>query len=190
MSIAQILRLAALGSLIAASTARAEPCEHRFGPQRDVGTVSWWDQQLSIAACEPLPRIRIGDRDQLVDAVAALERAAAHSISIYRAALAMAPEPQRLLAAYQLGQLQLAIVIRSRAAIAVPRTVDPEVTYHARSLHDALEPMLLGHLREAVHAFGTAHDIAEAIPAGVPADPVVRGIVAEVRERLDSIDCN
>ena len=175
----QILRVVLVGMLVVAGSARAAPVESK----------AWWGMIMTDAANEPAPELaRVTDRAQLPEVVAKLEQSEARAFAIYRAALARGPQDVRLVAAYHLGAAHLSIAVRARASIASVDFTDPEALNHYRSLHRALEPLIAHHVRDAVAAFQTANAIAEDIPSGTPADPVVRWIVGAVQELLDTID--
>lgn len=171
MKTAHDLLIPLLGVLVTASSAAASPREcRRFEGDR-------WDQRLSLAGClrtAPLART-IEDPELLRGYVAYLESTATRPVDIYRDAIARGPFEVRLIAAYQLGQTYLDLIVRARS------TVPP-------SLEHELDPLLAGLAQQAIAGFTIAWAIAGELPAGVPCDDVVRNVIAGTQAQLDAIE--
>ena len=134
-----------------------------------------WDQRLSFAACLRTARpARVTDPEQLRGYVAHLAASVDQPVEIYRDAIARGPLEVRLLAAYQLGETYLDLVVRARSS------VPPEL------IRD-LDPLLVGFERQAAAGFTSAWAIGNEIPSGVPADEVVRNIIADTRTALETL---
>ncbi len=170
MKIANHLLLPLLAIGAAAGTAAAGPRECRsLDGER-------WDQHLAYAGClRSAPLARLTDPEQLRPFVARLESDVERSIGIYRDAMARAPWEMRLLAAYQLGQTYVDLVVRARNA--VDARTRPE-----------LEPLLVPYIRDAQTAFTQAWAVGEELPAGVACDDLVRNLVAGTRDALDTLE--
>jgi len=156
----------------AAGSAAATPRECRaFEGDR-------WDQRLSLAGCLRTlgPNRRVTDPELLRGYVAYLASSVDRPVEIYRDAIARGPWEVRLLAAYQLGQTYVDLLVRARNAIAgLPLSRD-------------LEPLLVPFERDAVAAFTTAWAIGGELPSGVACDDLVRHVIADTREALDAIE--
>ncbi len=153
-----------------AGSAAASPREcRRFEGDR-------WDQRLSLAGCLRTPGSHhtVTDPEQLRGYVAYLESTVTRPIEIYRDAIARGPWEVRLLAAYQLGQTYIDLMVRARLA--------------APGLQHDLEPLLEPLRRDAVAAFTTAWATGNELPSGVACDDLVRNLIAGTREALDAIE--
>lgn len=154
----------------AAGSAAASPREcHQWQGDR-------WEQRLSLAGClrTPAARLRVTDPEQLRGYVAYLESTVTRPVEIYRDAIARGPWEVRLVAAYQLGQTYVDLMVRARTA--------------APGMQRDLEPLLLPLRREAVAAFTTAWATGNELPSGVACDDLVRNVIAGTREALDAIE--
>lgn len=139
-----------------------------------------WNQRVSLAGClvntsAALPPA--GEARQLGALVASLDDSVKRATGIYRDAMAHAPRPVRMLAAFGLGSTLRGVAVRARSAI--PPSSDP-VAHLA--LHQALEPLLASDLREAAAAFAEVDRLAREAPADAAANPVLGHIVAAARE--------
>lgn len=80
----------------------------------------------------------------------------------------------RLLAAYQLGQTYVDLVVRARNAV-------------GEKERSGLEPLLVPYEKDAVVAFTQAWAIGEELPSGKPCDELVRNVLADAYDELDTI---
>ncbi len=154
----------------AAGSAAASPREcHRWQGDR-------WEQRLSLAGClrTSAAHFRVTDPEQLRGYVAYLESTVTRPVEIYRDAIARGPWEVRLVAAYQLGQTYVDLMVRARIA--------------APGMQHDLEPLLLPLRREAVAAFTTAWAAGNELPSGIACDDLVRNVIAGTREALDAIE--
>jgi hypothetical protein len=199
MKIAQPILAASALLAVVASTARAD-AEHAGAEpvQLDAATVPEacrpylavpsdakselmvWNQRMSLAAClidttAALPSA--SEPGQLRALVGGLEDSVQRSTAIYRDAMAHAPLPIQMVAAYGLGSVSRNLVVRARAAIA-PST-DP--------LRRALEPLLAGHAHDAAAAFAEVDRLAKQSPASVSRNPVLTSIVTAARSELAAL---
>ena len=138
-----------------------------------------WDQQLSLAACTASVDLApVTEPEQLAAMVARLEQAYAGAIEAARDAQSLAPPQLRIVGAYALGNAYLAIVVRARAAIAIPRDA-PDYVARLRAMHRALEPLLEHDRRAAIAAFDEVAFLGEDYPT--ERDPVTATLVHRAR---------
>ena len=169
MKTANHLLLPLLAVCAAAGSAAAGPRECRaLDGER-------WDQHLAYAGClRTAPPARLSDPEQLRPFVARLESDVERSIGIYRDAIARAPWEMRLLAAFQLGQTYVDLVVRARNAV-------------GEKERPALEPLLVPYEKDAVVAFTQAWAIGSELPSGKPCDDLVRNLLAATYDALETI---
>lgn len=159
------------------------PCrQHLAVPAGSASELRVWSQRLSLAACEqgavaaPAPT---SDPAKFRELVESLESAMQPSTAIYRDAMAHGPPQIRMLAAFGAGMTAVNLMVRARSAIPASRDVQ-----HNLALHNALEPLLAGHARDADAAFTEVDRLATEFPADASANPVVKSIVASARAKL------
>jgi len=163
-----LLPLLAVAQAAGSAAASPRECRRWHGDR--------WDQRLSLAGCLRTPgtQLRVADPEQLRGYVAYLESTVTRPVEIYRDAIARGPWEVRLLAAYQLGQTYVDLMVRAREA--------------APGLSHDLEPLLVPLRRDAVAAFTTAWAAGDELPAGVACDDLVRNVIAGTREALETIE--
>lgn len=136
-----------------------------------------WNQGLSLAGCaqdSSIPTVR--DADSLAAMIAEMKQRATPSVLIYLDVLQHAPAEAQLRAAYQIGLVEVSLVVRARTAIA--QADDARGELHAR-----LEPMLEPAQQIARLCFYAIVRAAAEDPT-VISNEVDRGIVATSRELL------
>jgi hypothetical protein len=112
-----------------------------------------WQQRLSLATCEQphtVPMVASSSL-QLRALVDDLERAVQPSAAIYRDAMTRGPVAIRSRAAHELGDAYMNVVVLARTAVAPDSTL---------LVHNDLEPMLAGFVRDAGLAYAAADRLA------------------------------
>lgn len=141
------------------------------------GDTMAWNQVLSLAACMQDATIASASTPaELTHALDQLEDALGLPMWIYLRALEKGPVSVQLRAAYQLGMMQVAFMVRARASI--PAT---DVKLHAR-LEKQLEPSA----RIAWTAFDAVDRAATSNPE-LARDPVAKGMVRSARTMLHAL---
>jgi hypothetical protein len=136
-----------------------------------------WNQTLSFAGCiQDSSLVQVDDPKQLEEMVATYARALAPSIMLYFGTIEYGPDAAQLRAAYQLGMMHVALVVRARNSL--PAT--------DRALHRDLEPLLAPAVQTAQLAFALIDEAERENPAIAP-DPVTKGMVRSAREMLKTI---
>lgn len=136
-----------------------------------------WNQTLSFANCiQDSSLVQVDDPEQLEEMVATYARALAPSIMLYFGTIEYGPDAAQLRAAYQLGMMHVALIVRARNSL--PAT--------DRELHKDLEPLLAPAVQTAQLAFALIDEAERENPAIAP-DPVTKGMVRSAREMLKTI---
>jgi len=155
-----------------------------------------WNQMLSLAACVQEPSLaHVADPEQLNGMVDELFAGIAPSMLIYLDALAHAPGPMQLRAAYHVALAHVALVTRARLSIlpppdslatavvsTAPRNRASALRYH--ELQTELEPLLDGAMQTARIALIVIDRAATADPSLAP-DAVTRNMVTTARAMLE-----
>jgi hypothetical protein len=138
-----------------------------------------WDQQLSLAACATAVDVApVSDPAQLPAMVAQLEDAYSGAIDAARDAQSLAPPQLRIVGAFALASAHLAIVVRARAAIEIPRDA-PDYLARLHAMHRVLEPLLASDLRAARASFDEVGYLGEDYPQA--RDAVTATLVSRAR---------
>jgi hypothetical protein len=167
---------------IDSQTVPAQCRQYLAAPAGSASELRVWSQRLSLAACQqdtiaaPAPT---SDPAKFRGLVESLDSAMQPSTAIYRDAMAHGPPQIRMLGAFGVGMTAVNLMVRARSAIPASRDFE-----HNLALHNALEPLLAGHARDADAAFAEVDRLATEFPADVSANPVVKSIVAGVRAKL------
>lgn len=148
-----------------------------------------WQQRVSLAACrQSISLAPVADAPGLLAALDHLDRAMAPSIAIYRDAMARAPDPIRIQAAYGLGLTYIDTMVRARDLIR-SRAAYGGATYggawldRPALLRAMLEPLLVAKREAALAAFDEVARIAEIDPAAARANPAVVYAIADARAK-------
>jgi hypothetical protein len=170
-------RISIAVAVLVFATAESAPQECRqyeWLPADRRGTTLAWNQVLSLASClQDASTPRVTNVGELAPMVATTFRRLAPAMMLDLAALQRGPESVQLRAAYQIGMIYVAAIVRARAAIASD-------ALGARALRAELEDMLASAKRTARIVF-VAIDRAVADDPTIDRDPVAHYMIESSR---------
>ena len=141
------------------------------------GDTLGWNQVLSLGGCMQDNSLATATTSAQIDAtVEQFSHRLALPTWLYLRALKSGPGTVQLRAVYQLGMLQIALMVRTRASLPA----------RDRKLHDTLERRLASYERIAWIAFDAVDRAATQDPSLAP-DPVTRGMVRSARTMLRTL---
>ena len=182
----RIIVLGAVWGALAGLPAQAAParrhipaaCRQFTWVPRDArGDTLGWNQVMSLGGCMQDNALATATTTAQIDAMV---EHFSHNLALptwlYLRALKSGPGPVQLRAVYQLGMLQIALMVRTRASLPA----------RDRRLHDVLERRLAKYERIAWIAFDAVDRAAKEDPSLTP-DPVTRGMVRSARTMLRTL---